>query len=145
MKKSINNTADLQEVFDRLGKLTPESKGLWGKMNVKQMLRHISDAANFAFETPNPNTKRRGVMLWMILNIPAPKNAKTYPDLDMVANKVDPEEFEKERQRVKEIFGKVSAEKGPFKTNPFLGPLTKDEWGKLCFVHANHHCKQFGV
>jgi len=145
MKKSINNSADLKEVLERSDKLTHASKGLWGKMNVKQMLHHVSVAANFAFESPEPNAKRRGVMLWMILHIPAPKNVKTYPDLDMVANKIDPEDFENERKILKDVFTRVSSSEGPFKNNPFLGKLSKDEWGRLCYVHVNHHFKQFGV
>jgi len=145
MKKSINNSSDLKEIFDRLAKLTHEKKGLWGKMNVRQMLRHLSDAANFAFETPNPEAKRKSFMLWMILNIPAPKNVKTYPDLNMVNKGIDPVEFENERQRVKDLFAKISSSSGPFHVNPFLGKLSKSEWGRLCFVHANHHLKQFGV
>src|SRR5438046_7341659 len=99
MKKSINNSSDLQEVKDRLSKLTHETKGLWGKMSVNQMLRHVSDAANFAFDSPNENAKKRSFMKWMIFNIPAPKNAKTLPPIDMVANNINPQEFEKERER----------------------------------------------
>ena len=145
MKKNINNPADLKEVMDRSAKLTPETKGLWGKMNVNQMLRHVGDAANFAFDSPDENAKRRSFMKWMIFNIPAPKNVKTYPTLDLVANNINPEEFEQERERVKEIFSKISSSNGPFKTNPFLGPLKKEEWGILCYIHANYHFKQFGV
>ncbi len=145
MKKSINNQNDLQEVFDRVGKLKADSKGLWGKMNVNQMLRHVSTAANFAFTSEAQNVKKRSIMKWMIFNIPAPKGAKTLPQIDMVANNINPEEFEKERQALTDVFKKVSESNGPFRENPFLGKLTKDEWGKLCYLHSNHHLKQFGV
>ena len=144
-KRSINNSHDLNEVFGRLDKLTAETRASWGKMNIRQMLRHVGDAANFAFDSPNPNAKKKSFMKWMIFNIPAPKNAKTLPEIDQVAKGVDPDDFERERSRVKELFEKISSSNGPFKVNPFLGELTKDEWGKLCYVHANHHLKQFGV
>lgn len=149
MGKSINNPAEMQEILSRFDKLTTDTKGKWGKMNVKQMLRHVHNAANFAFETDTPRKSpglfNRTFMKWLIFNVPAPKGAKTLPALDMIANKIDPEEFSRELVAAKDVFTRVAEFKGQFQPNPFLGELTKDEWGRLCYVHANHHLKQFGV
>jgi hypothetical protein len=149
MSKSIINTSEMQEIQSRFDKLTADTKPLWGRMNVKQMLRHVHNAANFAFETETPRKKPglfdRTVMKWMIFHVPAPKNVKTFQPIDMVANKIDPEEFNAELRATKDIFTRVAEFKGEYQPNPFLGVLTKDEWGRLCYVHAHHHLKQFGV
>jgi hypothetical protein len=149
MSKSINNQNDLSDIFGRADKLSSDTKGLWGKMNVNQMLRHVSMAANFAFAESlaikKPGFFTRHVMKWMVMNLPAPKNAKTLDGLDTVALGINPPNFEEERKELKDVFANISKSKGPFKTNPFLGDLSKDEWGRLCYVHANHHFKQFGV
>ena len=148
MKKNINNPAEKKEIFDRLDKLTPETKPQWGKMNVNQMLHHVSTAANFAFAEKAPEKKpgffTRTFMKWMVMNLSAPKGAKTLDGLDMVAMGVNPEDFNNERKAVKDVFDKVSAA-NKFQINPFIGELTKKEWGELCYLHANHHLKQFGV
>ena len=73
MKKSINNPADKQEVFDRLDKLAADTSPKWGKMNVNQMLHHVSTAANFAFAEKAPEKKpsffTRTFMKWMVMNL----------------------------------------------------------------------------
>ncbi len=148
MKKNINNSEDKKEIFSRLDKLTSETKPQWGKMNVNQMLHHVSTAANFAFAEKEPEKKpsffTRTVMKWMVMNLNAPKGAKTLDGLDMVALGINPVDFNNERQAVKDVFDKISVS-DKFQLNPFLGELTKKEWGDLCYLHANHHLKQFGV
>ena len=47
--KSIFNPADNQEIITRIQSLSPESKALWGKMSVDQMLKHINDAVLVSF------------------------------------------------------------------------------------------------
>jgi hypothetical protein len=148
MSKNINEPGGLQEIISRIDKLTAETKPVWGKMNVNQMLRHVYDAANFAYETKTERKKpsffTRNIMKWMIFHVPAPKGIKTFPSIDMVAKGINPPDFAAERDAVKTIFTKISGG-GDFQPNPFLGELTPDEWGKLCYVLANHHLKQFGV
>jgi hypothetical protein len=148
MKKSINNPADKQEIFSKLDKLTAETKPEWGKMNVNQMLHHVSTAANFAFADKAPEKKatffNRTIMKWMVFNVTAPKGTKTLDGLDMVALGINPDDFNSERQKVKDVFERITAS-DKFQLNPFLGELTKEEWGRLCYVHSTHHLKQFGV
>ena len=38
--KTLFDPAVKQDIINRINKLTPESKALWGKMNVSQMLAH---------------------------------------------------------------------------------------------------------
>jgi hypothetical protein len=48
--ESVYNTADNSELLARIGKLSPESKAQWGKLNVAQMLAHCQVPLHVAFE-----------------------------------------------------------------------------------------------
>jgi len=39
--KNLFDPAVKQDIIARINKLTPQSKALWGKMNVSQMLAHL--------------------------------------------------------------------------------------------------------
>jgi hypothetical protein len=39
--KNLFDPAVKQNIVERFNKLTPETKALWGKMNVEQMLAHV--------------------------------------------------------------------------------------------------------
>ena len=43
-----------QEIIDRINKLSANSKQLWGKMNVSQMLAHVQKPIGIAFGTHQP-------------------------------------------------------------------------------------------
>lgn len=61
--KSIFNKTDNQEIIARINLLAPESKALWGKMSVDQMLNHCNDAVLVAF-----NEKELSIpLIWKIL------------------------------------------------------------------------------
>jgi hypothetical protein len=47
--KSIFDKKDNNEIISRINKLTPESKSVWGKMSVEQMLKHTNEAVKVAF------------------------------------------------------------------------------------------------
>ena len=43
-----------QEIIDRINKLTPQTKQVWGKMNVSQMLAHVQMPIRIALGTHQP-------------------------------------------------------------------------------------------
>ena len=62
------------------------------------------------------------------------------PEVEFAEHSVDPEEAD--------AYWAARGE-GPAavanKTHPFFGTMTDDEWGKLHYVHLDHHFAQFGV
>ena len=56
--KSIFNLNDTKEIIERISQLTPDTKGLWGKMSVAQMLAHCNVTYEMAYEKihPAPNS-----------------------------------------------------------------------------------------
>ncbi len=149
--KNIFNKADGNEILARIEKLTPESKPLWGTMNVAQMLAHAARAAQMP--TGDITPKRAGfpiniigsLLKSKILNSPTfRKNSPTAPEIKIT----DPREFQKEKENfiasVKKLVDNgESIAKATH--HPFFGKMSAQEWGRINYIHANHHLTQFGV
>ena len=77
---------------------------------------------------------------------PMPKNSPT--DKMYVITNISMEDFEKEKQRAKELitlFYNNGREKCSQHPHSFFGKLTPDEWGILQWKHFDHHLRQFGA
>jgi hypothetical protein len=149
--KNIFNEADKNELLQRIEKLTPESKPLWGKMNVSQMMAHCTAAAKMP--TGEVMTKRAGFPLSLLGSMlkstilgeaPLRKNSPTAPELKVT----NPQEFATEKANLIAAIKKL-AEGGENavknNTHPFFGKMTAKEWGRINYKHPDHHLKQFGV
>ena len=147
---SIYNPNDNEIIISRINKLTPESKGLWGKMTVDQMLSHCQAPMDFAFgETPmkaNFLMQLLGKMFkGKILNSNEfKKNSPTAPAFI----RTEVYDFDETKNGLIERINRFS-ELGhnAIKTtkHPFFGEMNYDEWSKMHTMHLDHHLKQFGV
>lgn len=149
--KSLFNPSGLNEIIERINKLTPQSKPQWGKMNVAQMLAHCVGPLKMAHaEIP----AKRGLISYILG--PAAKKKYTTPGAILARNvPTDPNfkfpsasDFELEKSKlVAQI--KLFSEKGPSaiteKPHSFFGKMTPQEWDILQVNHLNHHLTQFGV
>jgi len=146
--KNIFNEADKNEILQRVEKLTPESKPLWGTMNVAQMLAHGAHAAKLP--TGEVAAKRAvfpiniigSLLKNKILNSPEfRKNSPTSPEIKIT----DPRDFEKEKANFIAAIKNLSEKVATAPKHPFFGKMTATEWGRINYIHADHHLKQFGV
>jgi hypothetical protein len=149
--KNIFNKTDGNEILGRIEKLTPESKALWGTMNVAQMMAHCTQAAKMPTGEISP--KRVGFPINIIGSmvkskiLQAPtfrKNSPTAPELK-IAN---PGEFEKEKANFIAAMKKLVDNGEAIATatkHPFFGKMSPTEWGRINYLHADHHLSQFGV
>jgi uncharacterized protein DUF1569 len=150
MSKNLLNPGDKNYMLSRIDKLSPASQNLWGRMNVNQMLRHLSDAVKIAFGEVKLGTNgslfTRTFMRWMILGgVPAPKGkAKTFPEIDEVELGVNPPDFNAERNNLKRQIDRLASD-STLSINPILGRFSREDWARLEYVHMDHHLKQFGV
>ena len=131
----------------RLRALGPDSKPRWGKMSVDQMVWHVNQAMATALglvqapvdKAPLP----RGVMKFIVLNVPWVKNAPTNKSFVATAR----HDFEAERARCLELI-KTLVER-PLANgsthHPMFGHMTGREVSQLQAKHLDHHLKQFGV
>lgn len=148
--KTIFNLSEQQNVRERLEKLTPETKGLWGKMNVAQMLAHCANAMQMP--TGDIPVKNSPFLLRLIGGLiknkaindtPFGKGSPTAPEMKVI----DPKEFAAEKERFLKALEKISKGESVVKLekHPFFGKMSPQEWGRLNYKHTDHHFQQFGV
>ena len=87
MARTIFAAADLNALLERLNRLTPDAKALWGKMTAPQMICHVSDSIRVCVgelpaefkRTPLANPVVRWLMAYVV---PFPKGkAETAPEM----------------------------------------------------------------
>ncbi|MCK0134067.1 DUF1569 domain-containing protein [Arenibacter sp. S6351L] len=149
--KNIFEKKVVDELIGRINKLTPKSTGIWGKMNVAQMLAHCNVSYEMVFteKHPKPNGPMKLMLKLFVKQTvvnekPYKKNSRTAPAFLIV----DERDFEKEKKRLIDHLIKTQELGEDYfhnKESHSFGPLTKTEWNNLFYKHLNHHLEQFGV
>ncbi len=144
--------ATAAEMRQRLERLTSESQAAWGKMNVNQMLCHVTDGFKMSTGTrpvkDQSNLITRTLLKFVVVNlISMPKNVPTLPEIDQAKDGTKPEEFERDMTELLRCFDAMRSLPPDFKwpPHPKFGPLTAQQWGKLGYKHLDHHLRQFGA
>ncbi len=143
--------AEADAAIRRIEALTPDSKPLWGKMSVAQMLAHCNVAYDMVYtgQHTRPNPLLRWVLRTMVKDkvvgpAPYPRNTPTAPAFRIK----DERDFSKERARLIAYVRRVASEGASAlegRESPSFGPLTAAEWNVLFSKHLDHHLTQFGV
>lgn len=151
MMKNVFDPKDVAEYVERINKLTPETKALWGKMSVDQMLAHCNVSYEFVYtdkhKAPNPFMKlmlNLFVKKHIINDVPYKKNGPTAPEFKMT----DPKEFENEKSRLIEFINKtmeLGEDHFDGKVSRSFGKMYKKGWNNMFAKHLDHHLSQFGV
>ncbi len=149
--ENIFSTDGTHIFLNRLNKLTPESKAIWGKMNVSQMLAHCNITYEMCYE--NKHKKPTGLVKFILKffvkkfvtnEVPYKKGGKTAPQFIIT----DQKEFEIEKTRLKNYILKTQ-ELGSThfegKESLSFGILSSKEWNNMFAKHLDHHLNQFGV
>ena len=148
--KNLLNKETYQELTSRLQKLQPDSKALWGKMNVAQMLAHVSIAYKVPLsDTATPRMFVGRLIGWAIKPMmyndkPWKKNLPTAPSF-IITNERD---FNTEllgQLTLVEKFHTSTPENIGRHPHPMFGKFTTEQWGNAMYKHLNHHLEQFGV
>lgn len=150
--KNLLDQRTKEEILQRIDKLSPETKANWGKMDVKQNLRHMHDALLIPLNELdptliNPPKVPKWLLKFFLLNVKPPKGkAETFKEINMVANTIHPEDFEQEKIALKKVVERFVASGSNFiPENKLAGKFSENDWGKLNFNHMDHHLRQFGV
>lgn len=142
-----------EEFTKRLAAIPEDAPRKWGKMNVQQMIEHMSDSVRIAngkdphkvVSAPENIERMRG---FMMSEKPFKENTVN------VLLREEPEELRhinthhalKELQReIDDFFKTFEGEEEKTITNPFFGELNMREWVQLLHKHAMHHLNQFGA
>jgi len=148
--KTIFDTETRDELFERLGKLSPQCERQWGKMTPSQMMEHTARAIEMATGAVPMNQHLLGKAIGWIFKgkflgeEPFPKNSPTGPTL-IIEN--DPD-FEATRDRLKSLitaFHEMGESGTDGNIHGFFGPLNGKQWGETQYKHLDHHLRQFGL
>jgi hypothetical protein len=140
-----------QQLIERLNHLTPESRPLWGKMAVGQMLAHCCVPYEMTYENihPKPGRMKRFFLRLLAKNLvtgekPYRKSSPTAPAFVVK----DDRDFETEKKRLIGYLERTqSLGEKHFEQKEYIsfGRLTLTEWNNMFYKHLDHHLRQFGV
>ena len=137
------------EMTTRINKLSPSSQRRWGKMNVSQMLKHLTIAfsvpinkiqlpkENLYYVSANPITR------WLMIKAVTkwPKNMVTAEAFKVV----DDPDFDNAKKDFLSVYNEFVNAKKFDGCHPVFGVMSKDLWGDAMAIHLNQHLEQFGV
>jgi len=148
--KSIFDEEAYAGVLDRLEKLTPDTQGRWGKMDVAQMLAHCQNPLEVALgrqALKRPNAVMRVLLkrfkASMYNDKPWKHGMATAPQY-----RIEPaRDFKQEKSKLLELIKAFHNKKNStsWKPHPAFGAFTHEQWGQMQYKHLDHHLAQFGV
>ncbi len=149
--KDVFNKSVSQELIERINSLEIDTKPLWGKMSLGQMLAHCNVTYELVYERkhPVPNGFKKWMLKMFVKNIvvgdkPYKKNSRTAPEFLMTSEK----DFQKEKERLISHIEKtqqLGASHFEGKESHSFGKLSAKEWNNMFYKHLDHHLNQFGV
>ncbi len=149
--KSLSHRDDLSALLERVGRLTPEDKGLWGMMTVHEMVCHLRDAYEGALglrvvaDAPAPPVPRP-LFKWFALHVPVrwPPGVKTPPEVDQKIGGTRPGEFASDVESLLTRMEEFARCESAIPKHPIFGRMSGREWMRWGYLHADHHLRQFG-
>ncbi len=85
-------------------------------------------------------------MKWVALRLPLkwPKGVATRPEMDQGVGGTPLAEFEKDRADLLSIVRRFCGTANLPVPHPFFGTMSRQEWLRWGYLHADHHLRQFG-
>jgi len=149
--QSLFSDDGLNQINDRIDRLSPEAPAQWGEMTVTQMLAHCQGPLNVgtgSHRLPKYNFMMRFVgnmVKKRLLKNDAPFKRNQPTDKSFIV--VDNRNFNEEKTKLKDSI-RAFSEKGRsgklYEQHPFFGHLSQNDWDKLQTKHLDHHLRQFG-
>ena len=149
--RTLESAADRESIAARISALTSSDRRLWGRMSVHQMVCHLSDAYRLPLgeksASPATGLLQRTLMKWIALQLPMkwPKGVKTRPEVEQGVGGTAPVEFEQDRAELLALVPRFCEASASLSiAHPFFGHMTRQEWLRWGYLHADHHLRQFG-
>jgi len=143
---TIFNDTDRNGLIERLQSLSPDSKALWGKMTVCQMLKHRRlNEEMLQGKKHYPRLFIGRLFGKMALNgilkddSQMKKNQPTHPELKIKGTG----DFEQEKQQWLRLLSEYKHLGSADLMHPFFGKMTRKQIGEFVYKHTDHHLRQF--
>ncbi|KIC95429.1 DUF1569 domain-containing protein [Flavihumibacter solisilvae] len=149
MEHSIFNHSTFVSINSRILELRPSAKRQWGKMNLVQMMRHLTIATGSGIRVYKLHDESsylsRTFLKFLVLrllrrlphNAPAPKSFRTETKILL--------DFSAEKANVLNILELAYSSTQGIYLHPMFGKMNRNEWGTLVYRHFDHHLRQFGA
>jgi hypothetical protein len=141
------------DFIELLSKLDPATPRKWGKMNVQQMIEHMSDYVRIASgKTPTSIVTAEEHLPRMQAFLESEKKMR-----ENTPNHLLPDEpaavrhttvaaaINELQQEIIYFFLIFESDKAKTLNNPFFGVLNFQQQVQLLYKHSTHHLRQFGV
>jgi hypothetical protein len=143
----------VDEVLARLEALRPESVPRWGRMSAHQAVCHLADAFRFAVGRKPahaaPGLVGRTVVKWIALYAPVrwARGIATTPEVDSERGGTRPAAFAADLADLAELVELAATTPGLVdgRAHPIFGRMSRAEWLRWGYLHADHHLRQFGA
>ena len=149
--KTLATSEDFQSILLRLETLSVDDTALWGKMNAHQMVCHLSDSMRVPLgekvvSDEEMRPLQRTVMKWGGLYLPLkwPRGLPTRPEIDQCRLNASSDDFESDRRTAIALVPRLRDAEIEGRRHPFFGPITRAQWLRWGWLHADHHLRQFG-
>jgi DinB family protein len=146
--KSLFQEESRTEVLCRIGRLTPRSARLWGRMSAGQMVAHCADQLRLALgdlaSGPASGPLRFPLLKKLAIYwVPWPKGRVKAPR-ELFTTRPDTWDGDLAALRtlIERFAGSNPEETWP--PHPMFGPMSGRDWGALAYRHLDHHLRQFG-
>jgi hypothetical protein len=148
--KTLANETDATEIRERLASLTGEEQATFGSMTVGIMLCHVRASYDAMREKRQLTVVKKIPIPGRIMKYLALKDGAKWPTGVQTTREMEPGQpgviagdFESDRASAiasMESF-RTNAENHP---HPFFGSMTREDWLRWGYMHADHHLRQFG-
>ena len=141
------------EYITILARIAPDAPRLWGKMNVQQMIEHMSEYVAIAsgkieMKTVTPDEHLPRMQSFLASEKPFRENtpnalmsdeppAVKHVSLDNAISEL--------QQEIENFFSVYAIDPNKQTPNPFFGTLGFEQQVQLLHKHAMHHLRQFGI
>lgn len=121
-------------------------------MSPHQMVCHLADVCRVSLgerhASPVGNLAAHTIIKAVVLYTPVriPKELPSTPELDQTQRGTAPGDFAADVRALERLLDRFVAGDGPDEAeHPFFGVLSRAQWGRFQYKHADHHLRQFGV
>lgn len=145
--RTLLNDEDRSRLIQRLQRVRPDAKPAWGTLNAPRMLCHVADQMRVALgdlsAKPVHTFASRTLIKALVINTGfEPPRGKIQTAPEMLTSR--PATWEADLSACVELSARVGTGSARA-VHPAFGPLSPEQWGRLCWKHLNHHLVQFRV
>ena len=148
---TVEDLVFVDALAERLSRLMPDSRRVWGTMTPHEMLCHLSDSflgmlGERHVSSANWSRPRRTVFRWIAFHtpLPWPRGIPTLAEVNPHRAGTRPDVFERDREQLLLVMRRFVAPDSRYAPHPMFGDLTREEWMIWTFRHVDHHLRQFG-